>query len=388
MACKKVEEVPQLHTKHALSIIEEKLTRTVKRLDNTQTLPRVIRTDDIHWSNSGINSWTSGFFPGMLWYMYDCCGDDFWLINAQYYTNLLEPIRRLPWKTHDLGFMMHISFGHGYKSTKNPIYKEYLLQTADSLATLFNPNVGTIHSWPWMKRKKGWPHNTIIDNMMNLELLFWASKNGEKVELYEMAVRHAKTTKRDFIRPDFSTWHVVVYDSATGVVKQKLTDQGYANESTWARGQAWALYGFTMCYRESGDQEFLETAQGLSEYFIDNLPEDFVPYWDFAAPDIPNDIKDASAAAIAASALVELSTLIKSEDLQSKYWNTAERILASLSSDKYLSVSNDAILRHCVGNKPADSEVDVSLIYADYYYLEALLRMKNVERNKQMAGFQ
>jgi unsaturated chondroitin disaccharide hydrolase len=386
ISCEKVDVPQTVELNTALEVCAEKIKTTVKTLGNSESVPKVVRSSDIHWSNSGINSWTSGFWSGMLWYMYDYTGDDYWLNHAKYYTNLLEPIRRLPWKTHDLGFMMYTSYGHGYRSTRDPVYREYLLETADSLATLYNPNVGTIHSWPWMKRKKGWSHTTIIDNVMNLELLFWASKNGGDKRLCDIAVEHAKTTQRDFIRPDYGTWQVVVYDSLTGKVVEKVTDQGYNNETVWARGQAWALYGFVMCYRESKQEEFLEASQGLADYFIDNLPDDFVPYWDFMAPGIPNEVKDASAAAIAASALVELSTLANGDMNRSTYRRAAESVLASLASEEYQSSTNDAILRHCVGSKPGNSEVDVSLVYADYYYLEALIRLKNLQKAEQTAG--
>ena len=343
-------------------------------------MPRTIPLGQAEWSTSGINSWTSGFFPGMLWYMYGHYGSEKWLQDAKHFTKMLEPVKNLPWKTHDLGFMIYCSYGNGYKNTRDPYYKAVLLETADSLATLFNPHVGTILSWPWMKKKKGWMHNTIIDNMMNLELLFWAAKNGNREKYREIAVDHARKTVTDFVRADFSTYHVVVYDSLSPEPKERLTFQGYAHESTWARGQAWAIYGFSMCYRETGLEEFLYTAENTASFFLDQLPEDNIPYWDLNTPDIPNTEKDASAAAILASALLDLSMQTKKKSLAKKFNTGALAILSSLNSPAYLSDDNQAILKHCVGNKPHNSEVDASLIYADYYFLEAVLKVLKLDR--------
>lgn len=370
-----------LNIDQLLKINEEKLRSTVDGMEQNGKMPRFIAQGEKKWSRSGINNWTSGFFPGILWQTYGYTDREEWLPHARKYTELLEPIKQLPWKTHDLGFMAFNSYGQGYKNTKNRKYKAILLQTADSLATLFNPDVGTILSWPWMKRKKGWPHNTIIDNMPNLELLFWASKNGGASQYYDYAVTHALTTMKNHFRNDYSTYHVVVYDSLSPKVLKKITDQGFSDDSVWARGQAWAIYGFVMCYRETAINDFLITAQRSADYFIDNLPDDHVPFWDFKDPNIPDTEKDASAAAIAASAMVELSQLTPDIKLRNKYLQAASDILRSLGASNYLSTNSDALLKHSVGNKPADSEVDVSLIYADYYFVEALLRLKSVQES-------
>ncbi len=361
----------------ALLACKSKLYMSVRNYKEDERLPRVITKGETTWTGSGIASWTSGFYAGMLWQMYAYTGEREWKENASFYTELLKPIPRLPWKTHDYGFMMCYSYGLGYEATQNTEYKELLLEAADSLATLYNPQVGMIESWPWMQRKKGWPHTTIIDNMMNLELLFWASENGGDKKLRTIAVAHATKTKKDFIRADYSTRHIVVYDSLSPTVLFTDAGQGYSLTSTWSRGQAWALYGFTRAYQHTHNIEFLKTAEGLADFYIKNVPDDFVPYWDFDAPNIPDEMKDASAAAIAASALVDLAFWVEEPALREKYFFAASEILKSLSSKKYSSLDNDAFLNHSVGSKPEGSEMDVSMIYTDYYYLEALLKYKN-----------
>jgi unsaturated chondroitin disaccharide hydrolase len=242
----------------------------------------------------------------------------------------------------------------------------------------YNPVVGCIKSWD----NRRWPYPVIIDNMMNLELLFWASQNGGTKEMYDVAVSHAIKTMQNHFRPDYSTYHVLGYDTTTGGVLSKGTNQGYADASCWARGQAWAIYGFTMTYRFTKDPRFLQTAQRAADYFITHLPSDFVPYWDFQAPAIPNEPRDVSAAAIASSAFLELSLYTTETNLKNKYRDTAEKMLSSMCSPSYLAegTPSHAILNHSVGSKPSKSEVDVSLIYADYYFLEAMLRYTRLQK--------
>jgi unsaturated chondroitin disaccharide hydrolase len=268
--------------------------------------------------------------------------------------------------------------------TGNPEYKKILLATADTLATLCNPKVGTILSWPRSVPNMEWPqHNTIMDNMINLELLFWASKNGGSKRLYDIAVSHAEVTMKNQFRPDYTSYHVVVYDKETGQKIKAVTHQGYADNSLWARGQSWAIYGYTMTYRETKDPKFLDFAQKVSDVYLKRLPQDLIPYWDFDAPEIPNAPKDASAAAITASALLELSTLVKDKTKARLYRSKAEQMLESLSSADYQSRSvNTAFLLHSTGHKPNNSEVDASINYADYYYLEALVRAKKLKEGK------
>ncbi len=343
-------------------------------------LPRSIKAGETAWRFVPVRDWTSGFWPGALWYLFEYTGDEKWKTAAGRFTRMLTPLSTHPAQDHDLGFQVYCSFGNGYRLTKDPEYKAVLLRTADTLATLFNPKVGTILSWPWMKQDSGWTHNTIVDNMMNLELLFWASKNGGPHRLYDIAVRHAETTMRNHFRPDYSAYHVMLYNDSTGARIRGRTHQGYADESMWARGQAWAIYGFTMTYRETRDPKFLDFAQKIAGIYLKRLPADLVPYWDFDAPNIPDEPKDASAAAIVASALLELSTLVQDPAAAENYRATAEKILATLSGEPYQSrAKNSAFLLHCTGHKPGGSEIDVSIIYADYYYLEAMLRLRALE---------
>ena len=257
-------------------------------------------------------------------------------------------------------------------------YKKILLATADTLATLYNPKVGTILSWPIQLKHFG-AHNTIIDNMINLELLFWASKNGGSKNLYDIAVKHATTTMNNHFRKDYSCYHVVLYDSVTGKKIKGVTHQGLNDSSMWARGQSWAIYGFTMCYRETSDPKFLDIAQKAADVYLKNLPEDLIPKWDFNAPaDAP---KDASAACVTASGLIELSGFVKDKEKAAFYLQKAEKMLENLSTEKYQSrEKNSAFLLHSTGNKPANGEIDASIIYADYYYIEALLRLKKINK--------
>ena len=358
------------------------VTQAKKSVDNmplTGKEPRSIDSNETHWNMVPVNDWTSGFWPGILWNLYEYTGNKKWENKADTFTRFLTPIAYQKAHDHDLGFMIFCSFGNGYRLTKNEEYKKVILAASDSLATLFNPRVGTILSWPFFKDNGHKVFNTIIDNMMNLELLFWASKNGPDTSLYNIAETHAMTTLNNQIRPDFTSYHVIEYDSITGKKIKGVTAQGFGNETMWARGQAWGIYGFTMAYRETGNEKFLHLAQKMADVFISRLPADDVPYWDFDAPDIPDAPKDASAAAIAASAFLELSVLSQESNLKKYYRNSAVKILKSLSGSYLSRDKNSAFLLHCTGNKPRNSEIDVSLIYADYYYLEALLRLKKIQ---------
>jgi len=368
-----------------LAYCEAQARKAVPQIPAYDKVPRRINAGEKTWQYVSIDDWTSGFWPGILWYVYEHNKDNFWKEKAQGFTQALEPILdRQKWD-HDLGFMYYCSYGNGYRITKNPAYKQILLRAADSLVTLYNPKVGTILSWPSMVKKMNWPHNTIADNMMNLELLFWAAKNGGKKEYYDMAVSHATVTMKNHIRPDNSMYHVAVYDDKTGQFIKGVTHQGFADNTMWARGQAWGIYGFTMCYRETGKPEFLETAQKLTEIYLKRLPPDKVPYWDFDAPNIPNESRDASTAAIVASALLELSTMGENLALKTKYRQEAEAMLASLSSDKYLANDqNNAFLLHSTGHRPNGTEIDVPIIYADYYFIEALLRLQRLQAGQKV----
>ena len=323
--------------------------------------------------------WCSGFFPGELWYMYEYTKDDFWKKKAEFQTELLEPLKSYR-GTHDLGFMLYCSYGNGYRMGQSDKYKQVLLEGANSLASRFDPVVGCIRSWDHNGDK--WQYPVIIDNMMNLELLTWASKTTGDNRFHDIAVTHANTTMENHFRDDYSCYHVVSYDTITGKPHIKMTHQGYADESAWARGQAWAIYGYTMMARETGSPEYLAQAKHIARFLMNhpNMPADKVPYWDFNTPDIPNTPRDASAAAIMASALIELSQLDKSEEAKS-YLDFAEQQVRSLSSPEYLAEKGtncNFVLKHSTGHLPGNSEVDVPLSYADYYYVEALMRLKKL----------
>ena len=326
--------------------------------------------------------WTSGFYPGELWYMYEYTGNEEWANQARHYTEHLER-EKFNGGTHDMGFKMYCSFGNGLRLTGDANYRDILLQSARTLITRYKEKVGCLRSWDHSTDKWGCP--VIIDNMMNLELLFWAFRESGDSIFYNIAVNHARTTIRNHYRPDYSSYHVVDYDTITGEVLHRHTHQGLAHESAWSRGQAWGLYGYTMCYRDTKLPEFLEQARHIENFLFThrNMPEDLVPYWDFDAPNIPDEPRDASAAAVMASALYELSGYIpeKSADYIAK----ADKILESLSSPAYRSPLNENrgfLLLHSTGSKPGNSEVDVPLVYADYYFLEALLRKGAIYKGK------
>lgn len=319
--------------------------------------------------------WTSGFFAGELWFLYEYSGKPEWKSEAQAFTANMENEK---WNggTHDMGFKIYCSFGTGYRLTKDPHYKEVIIQAAKTLSTRFNPKVGTLKSWD---NRSKWGFPVIIDNMMNLELLFAATRLTGDSSFYKIAVSHAATTMKNHYRKDYSSYHVVDYDTVTGKVVSRVTHQGYADESAWARGQAWGLYGYTMCYRETHNTVFLQQAEHIAAFILQhpNLPADKVPYWDFNAPGIPNEPRDASAAAVLASGLYELSTYSKNG---AAYRAAADKIMESLTNNyrSPIGENHGFILLHSTGSKPQNSEVDVPLSYADYYYLEALLRAKKL----------
>lgn len=324
--------------------------------------------------------WCGGFWPGILWMDWSVSKDPEVLRAAEGYTGALRDIAFQPCYDHDIGFLIFCSFGKGYEMTRSEDYKKVILAAADSLATLFNPLVGTILSWPREVGPRGWPHNTIMDNMMNLDLMFWASRNGGGPLLYDLALTHAKTTMRNHFREDGSCFHVAVYDTLSGDFIKGVTHQGYSDGSMWARGQAWAIYGYTMTYRYTGKRIFLDFAQKVTDIYLRRLGEtsdDLVPLWDMDDPRGLEAPKDASAAAIAADALLELQGYADCEK-SAVYREAALGMLAQLSAPPYRSGDkNVSFLLHSTGHHPAGSEIDASIIYADYYYLEALLRARD-----------
>jgi len=353
---------------------------------NYTMMPRNILKGSNTWScrKATKEEWTSGFWPGVLWYDFENTKDPKIKQEAEKYTQSLGFLSRTSAYDHDLGFLVFCSYGNGYRLTGNPAYKQVLLNTADTLATLYNPKVGTILSWPRQIELNDWPHNTIIDNMINLELLFWAAKNGGGKKLYDIAVSHADHTMRNQFKPDYSCYHVALYDTITGKFIKGITHQGYSDKSMWARGQGWSIYGFIVCYRETHDKRYLDFAQKVADAYLKRLPQDEVPYWDFDAPQIPNAPRDASAACVVASALLEMSTYLEG-DSGLKYKNDAVKMLKNLSTPAYLSgQSNPSYLLHSTGHWPNNSEIDASIIYADYYYIEALLRLKKLNSGEKL----
>jgi unsaturated chondroitin disaccharide hydrolase len=365
--------------KYCASQIEKTLT-LIPSKDND--IPRNIVPGTSNWRFVGYQDWCSGFWPGILWYGYEATKSPEMRSAAERFSLELQPLSEQKAFDHDLGFQIFNSFGNGYRLTNNERCKKIILATADTLATLFNPKVGTILSWPRSVPEMQWPqHNTIIDNMINLEMLFWASKNGGSKKLYDIAFAHANTTMKNHFRPDYTSYHAVIYDKETGKKIKGLTHQGYSDDSMWARGQSWAIYGFTMCYRETGNTDFLDFAQKVSDVYLAKLPSDGVPYWDFNDPAIPNAPRDASAAAVVASGLLELSTFVKDWEKSRHYRLAAENMLVSLSSPIYQSGNqNSAFLLHSTGHRPNGTEVDTPIIYTDYYYIEALLRLEKLQR--------
>lgn len=321
--------------------------------------------------------WCSGFFPGTLWYLYQNNKNTEVLKYAKLFTDRVER-EKYTTDNHDVGFMLYCSFGNGLRITGEERYKEVLLTGAKSLATRFDPNIGLIRSWD--HNTNVWQYPVIIDNLMNLELLLWAAKYAKDERFKKIAISHANKSMIHHFRPDFSSYHVVSYDKKTGLPHKKQTHQGAADDSAWSRGQSWGLYGYTYLYRETKDERYLEQAKNIADFLINhpNMPKDFIPYWDYNAPQIPNTTRDASAATVMASALIELSDFVDAK-LKRKYMQVVDTQIRTLASDEYTAKrgeNGDFILKHSTGAYPFKSEIDAPLTYADYYYLEALTRLK------------
>lgn len=361
---------------------EKQSLRMAKYLENKEgKLPKSVKNEKIETTD--YSWWCSGFFPGVLWYLYEANPDQTLRKYAEMYTYRVEKAKNVTYN-HDVGFMINCSFGNGYRITGNPKYRDVIVTAAKSLSSRFDTKVGLIRSWDFFKDK--WQYPVIIDNMMNLELMTNATRISGNPYYYDIAVSHANKTMQHHFRDDYSCYHVVSYDTISALPHIKQTHQGYSDNSSWARGQAWALYGFTMMYRETGKREYLIHANKVAKYLMNHpaMPSDKVPYWDFDCP-ISNDTpRDASAAAIMASALLELS-LLNSEPFGNECFEFAEKQVRSLTSDKYLAqvgFNNNFILMHSTGHYPAGSEIDVPLSYADYYYVEALVRLKHIIEDK------
>jgi unsaturated chondroitin disaccharide hydrolase len=354
-----------------LKFVEIQAEKTVASLGSTSLFP-ISGGETGPWATVDASDWTSGFFPGELWLLYQATGSPRWKFCAEAWTASLasQATRR---DTHDVGFIIGTSFGNAYRLTGDPAFRQKILVAAASLAQRYNPKVGAIRSWdfgPWL-------YPVIVDNMMNLGPLQWGASHGGAPIWAEIAAAHAGTTSRDLVRADGSTFHVADFDAKTGALIHQGTSQGFSDNSTWARGQAWALYGFVQAYRTTGNAAFLSLAKAIANYFVRNLPPDDVPYWDLNARVTPSTPRDTSAAAIAADGLIMLSELALSPRNRAAYLLDAENMLGSLSAEYLAPPTGEAVLAHGTGSFPANSRVDTALIFGDYYFTEALLRLRN-----------
>ena len=352
--------------KKALDVaVEHKKAQAEYMLPIEGMLPKSFKDGEIVTAKP--RDWTSGFLPGALWLLYEHTGDEQLKAYADIFTRRLEELKDYT-GTHDLGFMVFCSYGNAYRLTNDEYYKSIVEQASAALVTRFDPEVGCIRSWNTSRKEN--PEQdfiVIIDNMMNLEMLEWCG-------YHDIARKHADTTIKNHFREDNSTYHVVTYNELTGEITDKRTAQGFADDSAWARGQSWGLYGYTMMYRLTGEQRDLEQAVKIADYLLPRLPEDSIPNWDY---DADVQMKDSSAAAIMASALIELYGFTQNKE----YLATAEHQLRSLCSEEYLAPLGENghfILEHGVGHLPKNSEVDVPLSYGDYYFIEAAMRYLNL----------
>jgi unsaturated chondroitin disaccharide hydrolase len=379
-SCKKTDPMQEVISK-SFEVIESQAVGMAEYLDDKEgRLPRsyVKEKDEIITSDS--KWWCSGFFPGVLWYLYEYTGDEGHMEWAEKYSARVEKEKYNTYD-HDIGFQINCSFGNGYRLTGREDYREVLIVAGNSALERYNPDLGVIRSWDSNPQK--WQYPVIIDNMMNLELLMWNFDHTMEQKFRDVAVSHSDKTLEHHFRPDNSSYHVVSYDTITGLPHIKQTHQGAFDESIWARGNVWGLYGYVVMYRETNLERYLNQAKAIANLLIDhpNMPEDGIPYWDYLAPEIPDALRDASAGAIMASALIELSTLTEGE-LSQKYLSMAEKQLTTLASPEYLAepgTNGFFVLKRSVGHLPGNSEVDVPLTYADYYFVEALLRYKTLK---------
>lgn len=340
-------------------------------------MPRNYSPKENKFTTSKTTWWTSGFFPGSLWYIYEYTKDSTIKTEAENRLSIIEHVKNYT-GDHDLGFMIFCSFGNAYRITRKPDYRETVLTAAETLIKRYLPSIRSIQSWD---SSANFRCPVIVDNMMNLELLCWTSDETREPKYKVIAIDHTNTTLKNHYRPDHSSYHVVDYDLDAGIVSRKKTAQGFSDESAWARGQSWGLYGFVLMYRFTKEPLYLQQAKNIAGFLLNhpNLPKDKIPYWDYDARDIPIAYRDVSAASIMASALLELG-MYAGKDEKKEYEKVARKILQSLSSDTYRSKKGESggfILKHSVGALPYNSEVDVSLTYADYYFLEAMMRYRN-----------
>lgn len=368
--------------KEMRNLVEKSLQLAVRQYKFMQKilpagkLPRSYDSVRNELVTSGSEWWCSGFYPGSLWYLYEYSKDESLKAEAIRSTALLEKEKNNT-GTHDLGFMLYCSYGNGYRLTNNAAYKDVMIAGARALSTRFKPVIGCIQSWGSNSR---WQFPVIVDNMMNLEFLCEMTRLSGDSSFYNIAVTHANTTIKNHYRKDYSSYHVIDYDTVTGKKLKANTAQGAFDESAWARGQSWGFYGYVMMYRETKKKEYLDQAHRIAGFLLThtNLPADKIPYWDYNAPEIPKTYRDASAAAIMCSALLELAQY-STDATRRHYLEAATTIIKTLSTSYVATAGTNGgfLLKHGVGHLPAKSEVDVPLTYADYYFIEALLRYKN-----------
>lgn len=376
LSCRNQDRSLEVFITQALDRSVEQYTKMAETLlPRDSILPRSFSNGEL--ITSGSNWWCSGFFPGSLWYLYEYSGNNNLLDYAKEFTDRVED-EKYTTSNHDVGFILNCSFGNGLRITEDTSYPGVLVTGAESLSTRYRDHIGLIRSWDF--NTENWQYPVIIDNMMNLELLLVAEKISGNTRFRDIAISHADKTIQNHYRPDYSSYHVVSYDTLTGEPHKIQTHQGFSDESSWSRGQAWGLYGFTVMYRETKESRYLEHAKKIAEYLIShpNMPDDCIPYWDFDTPNIPDEPRDASAAAIMASALIELSGYVE-DRFSDRFLGVAKKQLETLASPEYLAEpgeNGNFILKHSVGSLPHRSEVDVPLTYADYYFIEALMRYK------------
>ena len=363
--------------REALDFAVERLKKT---LQTAGGFPHA--TERGRWVCLPKGGWTGGFWPGRLWLAFIERGDDRLAHAAREWCVRLAP-RELDTTTHDLGFLFYPSYVTGYRLTGEAALRYGALAAAETLTRRFSQKGRFLQAWGALDdpTRRG---RTIVDTMMNLDLLFWATAQTGEPRFADIAIAHAETCQTHHVRPDGTTAHVYDFDPETGEEIGQNTHQGYSPTSCWARGQAWAMYGFATAFRRTGDARFLETARRTCDWFVAHLPPDHVPYWDFDAPDIPHDVRDSSAAAIAACGLLDLADSTQAPS----YRQVALQILSSLATD-YTSrgyPEEEGILLHATGAKPRGKEVDISLTYGDYYFMEALLRLLRPDAVREALG--
>ncbi|WP_430907552.1 glycoside hydrolase family 88 protein [Maribacter sp. 2-571] len=362
-------------TQENVSLLQARFSKLLEYPLDANAIPRSFTKEIGKTRKVTSADWTSGFFPGNLWLLYRLTQDSAYLERAEKWTAFIQK-EQFNDKTHDTGFMINCSFGNGLQFAEKKEYEAVVLQTAKTLSTRYRDRVGCIRSWDFNADE--WDFPVIIDNMMNLELLFKATALSGDSTYYKIADTHARTTMANHFRADFSTYHVVDYDTITGAVRKKQTHQGHDDGSSWARGQSWAIYGYTMAYRFTQNKAYLERAKAAADYFLTSgkLPADGVPYWDFKDPKIPDAPRDVSAAAITASALYDLHRYTDRDD----YIDYADAVVTVLEEKYLLEEENNSpfLLDHSTGNKPKSDEIDEPIVYADYYFLEALVKKRKL----------